>query len=222
MKRVSKLFEKENETKMSGNSLNKLTHIWDNLRKQTSFAYFKFNYGKDVDILCLATDNWNPVFWGLNPTFGLNQSGPWSKRSSLRFSKLLSLIFNVKFVLKSITLGFGTIIKNGLPQIIPHSASVTRDYLCQTVSHNKLHLTQNHKGCHETPAHLGTYETGGKGRDYLIELHLQTHLMSHSFLVLLAGLPWPGLGRFDGHSRQRHAPWRGCWCGTENLLLILE
>lgn len=48
MKRVSKLFEKENETKMSGNSLNKLSHIWDNLRKQTSFAYFKFNYGKDM------------------------------------------------------------------------------------------------------------------------------------------------------------------------------
>lgn len=46
--------------------------------------------------------------------------------------------------------------------------------------------------------------------------------MSHSFLMLLAGLAWPGLGRFDRHSRQRHAPWRGCWCGTEDLLLILE
>lgn len=158
------------------------------------------------------------------PTFELSQT-MWHmiKKTQYKiFSKLLS-IQHVKSILKNVSFGFGPTIRTELPETVAQKVLVIRVYLLQTVSHNQLHLPQNHTGSQEAPAHLESYETeGGRGRDYLIELHVQTHLMSHSFLMLLAGLTWPDLGWFYSRSRQRHAPWRGCWRGTEDLLLILE
>lgn len=75
-------------------------------------------------------DNWNQVFWGLNRTFDLNQT----KWHMIQKTQLKLLSNYVKLLLKSISLGFGTIIKNGLPQIVPLSALVIRDYLHQTKS----------------------------------------------------------------------------------------
>jgi len=103
--------------------------------------------------------------------------------------------------------GFGTTIRTELPETVAQNVLVIRGYLLQTVSHNQLHLSQNEKGSQEAPAHPDTCEKDrSRARAYLIELHLQTHLMSHSFLMLLAGLTWPCLGWFYSRASQRHAP----------------
>lgn len=137
----------------------------------------------------------------------VRQRGRWSKRPSIRFSKILS-IQHGKSILKNMSFGFGTTIRTELPETVAQNALVIRLFLLQTVSHNQLHRSQKSQGIPRSTSVPWDLWDRGRQRERLLNRAASSNspdVPQFSYVPCWLDLAWPWLV-LQPFETKAHAP----------------